>query len=216
MNIMMSELCLHSIRRPGVGAGLVNGLILDKSLKYLKIIIYVEVATLMAMVREQIVDILGQFYLNHHHGPTPQITQLTAQRTKQISIREKMSGREPGNSRASSICIKNLSNAGRVRIIWCNFIQLPAVLNPTKLRSPQLAQTASSTEALSASKTGIYLNRAQYKQSIFYPCHLIHSYNRNHRNKDILVEYSLPNLLRTSPFSALNRKHDVSIILVTR
>ena len=43
----------------------VNGLILDKSLKYLKIIIYVEVATLMAMVREQIVDILGQFYLNH-------------------------------------------------------------------------------------------------------------------------------------------------------
>ena len=67
----------------------VNGLILDKSLKYLKIIIYVEVATLMAMVREQIVDILGQFYLNHHHGPAPQITQLTAQRTKQISIREK-------------------------------------------------------------------------------------------------------------------------------
>ena len=53
--------------RPGVGAGLVNGLILDKSLKYLKIIIYVEVATLMAMVREQIVESLGQFYLNQHH-----------------------------------------------------------------------------------------------------------------------------------------------------
>ena len=45
----------------------VNGLILDKSLKYLKIIIYVEVATLMAMVREQIVESLGQFYLNQHH-----------------------------------------------------------------------------------------------------------------------------------------------------
>ena len=58
----------------------------------------------MAMVREQIVDILGQFYLNHHHGPAPQITQLTAQRTKQISIREKMSGRGPGpgNSKALS------------------------------------------------------------------------------------------------------------------
>lgn len=101
---MMSESCLHSISRPGVGAGWANGLILDKSLKYLKIIIYVEVATLMAMVREQIVDILGQFYLNHHHGPAPQITQLTAQRTKQISIREKMSGRGPGpgNSKALS------------------------------------------------------------------------------------------------------------------
>ena len=54
----------------------VNGLILDKSLKYLKIIIYVEVATLMAMVREQIVDILGQLYLNHMDGPAQQITPL--------------------------------------------------------------------------------------------------------------------------------------------
>ena len=54
----------------------VNGLILDKSLKYLKIIIYVEVATLMAMVREQIVDILGQLYLNHMASTTDHATAL--------------------------------------------------------------------------------------------------------------------------------------------
>ena len=114
-----------------------------------------------------------------------------------------MSGRGPGpgNSKALS-ALKIFSNVGRVRIIWCNFIQLPAVLNPTKPRSPQLAKTASSTEALSASETGIYLNPAQCKQSILYPCHLIHSYYRNNMNGDILVfVYTPPNLLRTSPYT---------------